>query len=537
MSEYVKQIVKAKKALTDTERKVLAEAGNLPVLCKANTTLPPLQEVIVKAIYLAGGMFLSDLKKLVIFQSDLQKTERSIQSLVRDGYLSAKEVPPFGNLYGLTADGIKQIRFHPAYATGEAGNIAGGMKLDVEGALMKRKLVSALVAEYVFMTQTEELLKQFFTTDKLTRNYYLMKQYLKNIVYREFLLLSQTEKETALKKYGADESEISILCTSSSYTKRNVELFAEILFREQGFDTLKASDDYHAYIAYIRKECLTTPSEGTFYLLKEMQTEARNDYRALELLTDWNCNVLRHGMESVWKALSAELTGNPLLQREQALETCNQYIKFLGDERRSLIQGSAYKKKEDELLLKEITEHLALLDNTLTRLREKKEVLETDFTFPTLSNYDEDGNCFEERVLTFKRLEQNAIYIEMTEAEKLTFYVVQTQEDYFDLFSLHKKTTMLWQMCRRLFPLYQAHIKVITATEEQKRFIEGKFSSLEKKLLASRETAFLGNSLPGVLEVMAVQGRMTERYQFFHQMITALKGETEDDTETDSREE
>lgn len=58
MSEYLKGIVKAKSDLADAERAVLDNTGSLPVLSKANTLLPPLQEVIVKSIYLAGGLFL-----------------------------------------------------------------------------------------------------------------------------------------------------------------------------------------------------------------------------------------------------------------------------------------------------------------------------------------------------------------------------------------------------------------------------------------------------------------------------------------------
>lgn len=506
MSQYLKGIIKAKSDLVDAERKVLESTGNLPVLSKANTSLPPLQEVIVKSIYLAGGLFLSDIKKLVCFQSDIQKTERAIRSLKKDGYLIAENTP-LGVLYGLTAEGLRQIRYHKDYYVGETQGVVSAMKLDIESALIKRKLISALVADHVFQVQAQELFNLYFHTDKLTRNHYLMKQYLKNISYRATIL--------------------------QPFSQKDAELFANEQLKHFGFESLKATAEYHDYISFVRKNCLTTPNESTFYLLKEMQSKTASEYRILEILQNWNCNVLRHGMERIWKSFESELTGNQLLQREQELETCNKYIKYLGDERRSLIQTNAYKKKEDESLLAQITEKLNILDACLERLHTQKDLLETDFSFPVITGYDEDGSNYEERVLTFKRLEQNAIYIEHTGASTLTFYVVQTQVDYFDLFSLHKKVAMLYQMCRRIFPLYHLEIQVICHTEEQQRFIESKVSSLKKKLLTSRETAFLGNMLDEVLSVKVAHSKIVERYHFYHQLYKELKGATADESETD----
>lgn len=503
MSQYLKSIVGEKDTLTDNEQKILFNIGNLPVLTKANTPLPPLQEVIIKAIYLAGGLFLTDIKKLTCFQSDIQKTERAIKALKKDGYLISQDTP-MGVLYGLTGEGIVQIRYPKDYSPSQQGTVSS-MKLDVENSLLKRKLTSATIAEYVFSVQVSELFDQFYRTDKVTRNLYLMKQYLKNVSYRETL--------------------------TEAYNLKDAELFAETQLAVQGFENLKVTEEYHKYISYIRKHCLTAPTEDTFYLLKEMQTEKSSEYRILEILQHWNCNMLRFGMEHIWKSFTEELQTNTLLQREQALELCNQYLKYLGDARRSLIQTNAYKKQEDKELLQQITEKLSALDSCLTKLRAQKEQLETDFSFPVLTGYDEDGNNYEDRVLTFKRLEQNAIYMEHTAKKKLTFYVIQVQDDYFDLFSLHKKIAMLAQICRRIFPLYHLEIKIITNTEEQGQFIESKLVSLQKKLLASRETAFLGNMLPEVLTIVTVHSRIVERYHFYHKLIEELKGESADESE------
>ena len=534
MSDYIRSIIKRKTDLADIEKKVLLAKGNLPVLSKAHTPLPPLQEVIVKSLYLSGGLFLSDIKKLLCFHADIQKVERAIKNLIKDGYLIYQGTA-LGNLYGLTGNGISQIRYHHDYYSGEKPSAVSDMKLDVEGSLTKRRVISSLIAEYVFQFQTRQLFQKYYTTDKLTRNIYLMQQFLKQILFRELLNQNEQTRKESLKDYPLSAEQLDSLLKATSYSQKSAEIFSNAYMTKWGFDELRQKNLYHEYIAFVRRECLTSPSENTFYLLKEMPEEKGSEYQVLDILLSWNCNILKYGMERVWNFLSEELTNNELLQKEQTLETCNQYIKYLGDERRSLIQTNAYKKKTDEELLKQITQKLTLLDSCLNGLRTKKELLETDFSFPVIAGYDEDGNSFEERVLTFKRLEQNAIYMEASQQGKLIFYVVQIQDDFFDLFSLHKKISILYQMCRRICPLYKLEVRILTATEEQKRFVESKQTSLEKKLLASRETAFLGNMLSEILTIQAMKPDVMERYHFFHRLYKELIGGSDNDTETDIR--
>lgn len=502
MSDYIKNIIRSKTDLTEIEWNVLIHKGNLPVLNKANTPLPPLQEVIVKAIYLVGGLFLQDIKKLLCYHADTQKTERALNALKKDGYLITQSTA-YGVLYGLTGEGISQIRYHNDYYLEDTHPIVSAMNLDVESSLMKRKLVSSLIADHVFTVQTAELLKKFYATEIPDRNLYLLKEYLKNVTYRKSL-------------------------AGASYSQKDAEALADNLIETIGIKPLKNNDEYHRYIAYVKSHCIKTPNENTFYLLKGF-ADKTTEYHVLKILLTWNCNAVKFGMQHIWDTLADEEKTNELLHNEHELETCNQYIKYLGDERRSLIQTNAYKKKDDEILLAQIVSKLNCLDTCLEKLRDTKEKLETDFSFPIVSGYDEDGNCFEERVLTFKRLEQNGIYMELTSPKHITFYVLQVQDDYFDLFTLHKKLSMLYQLFRRIFPMYEINLQILTLTDEQKRFIESKVPSLEKKLLASRETAFLGGILDEVLHIETIKSKIVERYHFFHELLEILKGDLEDE--------
>lgn len=499
MKEYIKNIISEKDELIQEEWQVLRHKENLPRLTKAGEILPPLQEVFVKALYLTGGMFLKDIQKMAAFHSDIQKTERALKALVKDGYLQA-QTTTVGTFYTVTAEGVKVIRY------GLGGTLKSVSVTNIEGesSLLKRKVISNLIADFVFQRQVTELRESFYATDKVERNLYLLKLYLKNIIYRE------TKPKT--------------------YQPKEAEAFVEQLLKEVGKEKLKAEEQYHRYIVFIKEHCLKSADENTFYLLKGMRTEKSSEYRILAILYSWKCNLLKYGMFSIWEVMEEELKKNPLFYKEQQLETCNRYLKYLGDERKSLIQKNAYKKKQESEELERIIEKLNVLEPCMERLRKEKESLETEFSFPVLRAYDEDGNDVEERVITFKRLEQQGIYMERSWENVLTFYLLQTSEEGWDLFTLHKKVSMLYQLVRRIFPLYQLRIKVVCRNEDVKRMTEGRIPALKKKLLVSRETAFLGNMMDEILEIKNLGNNIEEPYRFFHFLYDELKGECVDGT-------
>lgn len=527
MKEYIKGIVREKTELTEREKRILSDAGNLPVLNKANTILSPLCEMMVKMIYITGGLFLSDMKKLFCFSADTQKVERSVKALKEQGYLVVENTA-YGNLYGLSRTGIEQIRNHVEYTEEGQECSVSEMKIKVESSLLKRKLLSGLVADYIFQYQLKELWNRFFTTDKLTRNIFLMKQYLKNIAYRDFLQKDEADRLDNLKQIGFSSAEAQEVSKNDRYSLKGAEAFAEHSFSAFGFEAIKAGQEYREYIAYIRKFCLSEPNENTFYLLKGLQGDnRRSEYYELELILDWKCNIYKYGMDKVWERLLNDNPSSTLLCNEKSLEQCCQYIKWLSDAKRSLISTNAYRRKEEGEVLKEILGKIDSLERVLAKYREKKEELETDFSFAVLSEYEEGETDYDIKVLTFKRLEQNGIYVEVPEKKKVRFYILQQQDDFFDFFSLHKKVGMLFQFCRRMFPLYQLEIRVIVYSAEQKGFIESKRSLLEKKLLAGRETALLGSMLSEVMSVCIIRSDMKERYLFFREMYDYLKGESE----------
>ena len=523
IKEYLNQILKEKEEMRVRERERLFEAGNLPVLNKANESLPELQESIVKIIYVSSGIFWSDLKKMFAFSADEGKLKRAVKALLTQEYLLEEETC-FGKIYGLTKEGISQVRG----ATKEEKVNINPMNLNTESSLSKKKLVSAKIADYVFDRQAVWLWNDFFSTEVKKRNEYIVDVYLTQILYRYIKEQAKEEQEARFLEAGIEEKMAKEMAETEKYIGSQAKNFADCYLKTHERDKLKKRDEYHIYLELIKKQSLSEyPSINTFYLLKEYPLQGRRKpYAELSLVLNFKCNMTKIGMEKVRNYQKEEMAKNVLLQKERELEQISYYIKIFNTSRRNLINTNAYKKKEDKLLLEEVTNKIAALDRMLEKLHQRREELETDFSFRILKSYDEDGENYEDRILNFGRLLQNGIFFQdcfSKEKKEIRFFITQQQDDFFDLFSLHKKTAMAYLFARRLYPFYKISIEVLVHNEEQKSFIESKRASLKKKLLSVRETAVLGNLLDEILTVNDLKSDVEERYLYFHRLLEDWK--------------
>ena len=114
MSDYIKKLIQDRNDAMEAEKAAIVHLGNLPVLRKHNTKLSELQETIVKAVYIAGGLYVADVKMMMSFSAEIQSVERAIKDLIADGYLN-KVKNAYGVLLGLTKEGVSQIKLHPEH--------------------------------------------------------------------------------------------------------------------------------------------------------------------------------------------------------------------------------------------------------------------------------------------------------------------------------------------------------------------------------------------------------------------------------------
>ncbi len=522
MNDYIKKLLMDREAANNAEIAAIVHLGNLPVLHRHNSLLSEVQETIVKAIYLAGGMYVSDIKMMMAFSAEVQSIERAIKDLDEDGYLiKAKNV--YGILLGLTKEGVEQIKRHHKY-------ISDGLEVNVqemdvlgENAFMKHKCISFAVADYVFRTRLQNLWDKFWATDIYVRNHYLAKQFLKQIVYRDYLELAPDKREQFLADAELTEKEKELFSRNGKYIVWNATKFSELVFIHMGFDAVKKMDGYHEYMQMVKRDALNEPSNNTFYLLKDMLTEAeKQGYQELQLLWKWKCSILKFGAEKLRNGLSGT---DELILKERRLDTANRYLFLLQNERRSLINSNAYKKKDNEKDLGEVLVKLAELDSAIDSIRKQKEELETDFSFAVLKSYDGSENDYELKVLNLQRLAQNGMYVSVDASKNTCLYVMQTKEEYFDLFSLHKKMAMGLQLIKRLAPYSSVQVRIITYNTDQQEFIERILPALVKKLLESRETAFYANQFEEICSIQNTLEGPKERYIFFQAIIKEMKGD------------
>nr|WP_297703221.1 hypothetical protein [uncultured Butyrivibrio sp.] len=117
MNTYIKELITGKEKARAVEIAALMHTDNLPVLNKCNTHLSEMSETIVKAIYSAGGMYLTDIKMMLSFSYEEQTIEKAVKELIADGYI-IKTSTPYGILLGLSKEGVSQIKMHPDYYDG-----------------------------------------------------------------------------------------------------------------------------------------------------------------------------------------------------------------------------------------------------------------------------------------------------------------------------------------------------------------------------------------------------------------------------------
>lgn len=531
MSDYIKKLIQDRTDAVEAEKAAVVHLGNLPVLTRHNMKLTELQETIVKATYLTGGMYVADIKMMMAFSAEVQSVERSIKDLITDGYLN-KIKNVYGVLLGLTKDAVSQIKQHPEHLPDGLEVNVQEMDISGENAYMKHRCISYAVADYVFYKRLESLWNKFYTTDKYVRNFYLCKQYLKQLVYRDFLNMTKNNREQFLTDTGFTDDEKALFIDNEKFIIWNASKFAELYFLKVGFENIKTTENYHQYIQIIKREALKEPNFNTFCLLKDMLAdEEKQGYQELKLLWSWKTTMLKFGMDKLRTGIKGT---ESLIISEKKLDSCNRYLSVLQNERRSLINSNAYKKKTDEKQLGEAVIKLAELDYAISSIRKEKEKLETDFSFSVLKGYDGCENDYELKVINLMRLYQNCVYLSAKSEKEICMYVIQSNEEYFDLFSLHKKMAMGIQLVRRLAPYTSITVKIFSYSASQQEFIEQIFPALKKKLLESKETAFFGNQIEDICSLHRAQDSLKERYIFFQNIKNEMEGDSYSDEEKSS---
>ena len=528
MGKLIQDLVKNKEDALEAEKAAIVHCGNLPVLHRHNTKLSEIQETIVKAIYLVGGMYASDIKMMLSFSSEIQSVERAIKDLINDGYI-IKNKNAYGILLGLTKEGVSQIKMHPDYIP--EGLEVNCQEMDVfgESALLKHKCMSYAASEYVFYERLNDLWNKFWGTDKYERNYYLCKQYLKQIVYRDFLTMGKEEKEQFLMDADFTDDEKELFVRNDKYVVWNATKFSELLFIHKGFEGIKSTESYHEYMQIIKRDALKQPNFNTFYLLKDMiSDDNRKPYQELKLLWKWRTSMLKFGVDK----LRTGIKGNTdLITKEKKLDSCNRCLSIFQNERRSIINKNAYRKKTDEKELGEALVALAELDYAIQGVRKEKDELESDFSFAVLKSYDGAENDYEIKILTLQRLIQNGIFLWAKNENEIVLSIMQTNEEYFDLFSLHKKMSMGLQFIKRLSPYISVDVRIYTYSTDQQEQIERVMPALIKKLLESRETAFFANLLNDICTIHRASDGLKERYIFFQNVKKEMEGDYIDEKE------
>lgn len=519
--EYIKGIIEKKKMVQGRELEVWGEDGNLPILNKANTFLSPLPEMMVKIICFSNGLFLTDIKKLFCFGASYPSIEKAIKFLIEDGYLR-KRGTAYGNFYVLSKAGIHQMRNNKKYI-GEEILPTSDMEVDKEN-MIKHKIRSAIIADYVFEKQLFTLKANYLSLNLNQRNIYARKQFIKEVVYRD---IRKEEKDIQKEEYlniGMKSKRAEQLATLNGYSKILAEEFMDCYYKKYGFVETRKHVKYDAYINFIKENCLKENNINTYHFMKDLKT-AKRTYAEIEILRNWNTDLLRYGLDKMKAELLYLHPQNKLLQQNIYVENLEQNIKMLSDVRRSIIMKHAHKQNIEEEITDDISKKISKIESRIETLKRNKELLEVDFKFQVLKKYGSSGARFyEERAVSFRRLIQNGIFYLASDESAIKIAIIQMQSDVFPLYLLHKKLTMVIQMYRKIFPLKTLEIIIFTHDSQQEDCIIKKMSTLQKKMEQDKVTAVISYYVEEI-KVIATQIKLNHRYDFYNNLYEFIEKE------------
>lgn len=520
MKNYIKQ----KQLVKEREQEVWREDRNLPVLHKANTLLTPLQEMMVKIIYFSRGMFLVDLKLLFQHQYSLEKIEETAKYLITDGYL-LMEKTVFGNLYLLSKEGVSQFRNHPQYGGTAEPFPCANMQFATEN-LCIQKIRSFLIGEKVFKKQLEGLRNAYAALNLLERNEYARLQFVKQIILRE---LRKEDINIQKKEYlliGMEEVKAEQLARAKSYSRILADDFTTHYIQYYDAKKIRSHPKYDTYIKYVINNCLQESNMGTFLWLKD-RIDSKEPFGEIRILREWDTNLLKYGGDSIKEQLGRCYPDNKRLEQVILVEYFNDYLRWLQNIRRSILMRKAYKREVNIESHQSDWNQLKEIEEIINLLKEELITLECEMTYQVLKNYDNTGaGKYKDKVLTFRRLKQNGIYITGLENKTIKIGILQMQQDIIPLYILHKKLAMVYSFCLRILPLLKVEATIYTNDKVQRDYIISKLPEVQKKMEQDKETA-LASAFVDQTQVKEAKTEIMYRYQFFNKIYALTEQESE----------
>ena len=531
MDKFVKDIIETKNYQEVALFNTLYNTGNMPVLHKACTYLEPLRESIVKAVYLSGTLFLTDIKQMFVASGEEQKIERAVNELIEDGYLIKKNTC-MGAMFGLSREAVSFIKVNPLHFDESYDKPASyETNMECENSLTKRKITSSVIADYVLVKVVSELKSQFMNQEKAVRNTYCIKSFIRYVLYKEYMQKSQIERKVMLQEIGMSEEDASVLSKSSQYKSDVAKMYVDYYFSHYGYDEIHSSTRYKQFVRTIKKDVLSQNNLDTFYFLKDYQASIEKEpYQELSILLQWKSNVIKTGLATINNLLRKYVKdSNTLYMKEMQLQHLDNVMSSLSDVRKNIIKSNAYKDTADITVLNEAVGNVRSLESAMEEINKTRDNLITDFTFQILSRYTEDGCAFEDKVLTMKRMEKSGIFVENILNEwdgrlQLHMMIIQQQEEFFDAFLLHKKIASAFQYAFRMYRNADIHIHIYTATTEQADFVLSKLPAIKDKMMQSRNTTMLASFMDEIITVESTKKPFYKKNDFYKDIIQKMKG-------------
>ena len=522
IDEYCKNLISKKNKQEEQILQRLIQHGNMPVLDKYKGCLSTLQEMIVKIIYIAGQpLFLKDIKLMLVTSAEESVIDNNIKKLVEMGYL-LRLTSDFGLAFVLTKEALSIIEEYDDMPT------AFEMKGLTDTTVIKRRVKSAVIADAIFTKMIGHITSVFYSENKEYRNSYAIKQYLKQVEYREFISLPECKRLEYFTDIDISDEVRQKFMAVDKYDCNSANEYSNVMFRQLGYTVNKQKESYRKYIRVIKAECLNEPyTLDTFYFLKDYWNDTKTDddsYMELKTALLVDSSVFKYGLGTVQRKLAA-VSKDSKLAADMQIELLDGYINSFAVKRRNLVKSNAFRADKDDEELIQCVATIRSLDDAIEEMTKRRNDIADDFYIHVLDDYRSEESKFIDVLAYMKLMERKGIFIKDVSFDEglVSFdWLIIQQNEVLSSTKLAKILNLIMLYSFRVFPFARFSVEFYVLDDNDAEMVTNETAKAKAMLKEFQETRLAGELIDDV-EVNSICRKFYKRNDFYAKVISKMK--------------
>lgn len=519
MSNCINDIIHQYKQKVSCADIILAASEMIPDTSHPSLPLPSLQETLLKMTYLFRIGFLEDMVLALQFYACKQQIEKAVLELERKHYVISTISSEFGKCLVLTKEALFFFYYHPNHTNPRKKINEVTIKDDTlpsEDSLIKYKCISAFACFTIFETQLKNSVTQFKNQTKETKQHYGKEQYVRHIIYKEYLSLPEIKKKELLSNLAFQKEIIDKYSSIHLYSKTFAIEFSDAYLKNDfSKNNLDSNARYQVFRSTINQLFKQNHSQqALFHFLKDfINLHTKPELNEVIPFLLLQCHNLYRGNDIRMRNQLLK-TGTLKIRNESKLYILKEHKKILTNRRKVLVRSGAEKNSQETELLETMSQ-LKQIDNTIVTLEDEIKLLSHSFLFLLYKGEKENGALeFFEKQLDFNTLKESNIYIGIKDNE-IIFYILTSHKVALSHIELFQRLERAYKIYQCLFPLHLPLFVVITYGKERQKETEMALLKTKSSFQEIQDYRRLAVYLDTNLRVIDIEHHPTERFEFY----------------------